>query len=201
MYFRRRKKALSRAIGVATVRIEAKVHSTSRTKTEIAMGEKDGEERIQKGKGKLTKRNDIIVLEKGKGIGGSRGRRRRVPLRVPILSFRHTKFSKHNRLESWRPPLRGCRPLWEILDPPLKGDNLFGNICNVWTKNGVSECLCLGTPLFQLSPLVSKRLNLADSESHKASFEPETYISNQAQCAQAAMLTSKKPVKVSMIVM
>ena len=43
-------------------------------------------------------------------IDGSRGRARRTPpLRVQILSFRHTKFSKCNCLGSRRPPLRGRR--------------------------------------------------------------------------------------------
>ena len=36
--------------------------------------------------------------------GRSRGRRRRAPLQVQILSFRHTNFSKRSRLGSWRPP-------------------------------------------------------------------------------------------------
>ena len=37
-------------------------------------------------------------------IGGSRGRARRTPpVRVQILLFRQTKFSKHNRVRSWRP--------------------------------------------------------------------------------------------------
>ena len=37
--------------------------------------------------------------------GGSRGHRRHVPpVRVQILSFWHTKFSKRSRLGSWRPP-------------------------------------------------------------------------------------------------
>ena len=41
-------------------------------------------------------------------IGGSRGRA--PPLRVPILSFWHTKFSKRNHLGSPHPLLRGPRP-------------------------------------------------------------------------------------------
>ena len=50
-------------------------------------------------------------------LGGVPGTR---PPRVQILSFRHTKFSKRNRLGSARPPPpRGSRPLPEILDPPL----------------------------------------------------------------------------------
>ena len=48
------------------------------------------------------------------------GRARRTPpLRVHILSFHQTKFSKRNCLGSLRPPLRGRRPLRGILDPPL----------------------------------------------------------------------------------
>ena len=44
-------------------------------------------------------------------IGGSRGAHLvRAPLRVPILSFWHTKFSKCNRLGSPHPLLRGPRP-------------------------------------------------------------------------------------------
>ena len=35
------------------------------------------------------------------------------PLRVQILSFRHTKFAKRNRLGSPHPPLRDPRPLWK----------------------------------------------------------------------------------------
>ena len=43
--------------------------------------------------------------------GGSRGRRRRAPpLRVQILSFWHTNFSKRSRLGSWRPPTRSAPP-------------------------------------------------------------------------------------------
>ena len=55
-------------------------------------------------------------------IGGSTlaDARRTPPLRVQILSFWHTKFSKHNRLGSSPPPPRGPRPPWEILDPPLR---------------------------------------------------------------------------------
>ena len=42
------------------------------------------------------------------------------PPKVQILSFWHKKFSKHSCLGSWHPsPLRGRRPLLEILDPPL----------------------------------------------------------------------------------
>ena len=52
-------------------------------------------------------------------IGGSRGRRRRPPPRVQILSFRHTNFTKCSRLGSWCPPMRLAPPLREILDPPL----------------------------------------------------------------------------------
>ena len=48
------------------------------------------------------------------------GRARRAPLRVPILSFWHTKFLKRNCLGSPHPLLRApCPPLREILDPPL----------------------------------------------------------------------------------
>ena len=51
------------------------------------------------------------------GLGGVPGAR---PLpRVQILSFRHTKFSKCNRLRSPRPPFEVHAPLREILDPPL----------------------------------------------------------------------------------
>ena len=49
--------------------------------------------------------------------GGAAGAR--PPLRVQILSFWHTNFSKCSRLGSWRPPTRSARPLREILDPPL----------------------------------------------------------------------------------
>ena len=53
-------------------------------------------------------------------IGGSRGRVQRTPpLRVQILSFRHTKFSKRNRLGSWHIPYEVDASLREILDPPL----------------------------------------------------------------------------------
>ena len=46
-------------------------------------------------------------------IGGSRRAcPAHAPLKVQILSFRHTKFSKRNHLGS-------PRPLREILDPPL----------------------------------------------------------------------------------
>ena len=63
-------------------------------------------------------------------IGGSRGAcPAHVPLRVQILLFQHTKFSKHNCLRSQRPPTRSTPP-WEILDPPLicmsKGKNRDG---------------------------------------------------------------------------
>ena len=51
--------------------------------------------------------------------GGSRGRRRRAPLRVQILSFWHTNFSKRSHLGSWRPPYEVGAPLREILDPLL----------------------------------------------------------------------------------
>ena len=40
------------------------------------------------------------------------------PLRVQILSFRHMKFLKHNRLGS-PPPYEVHSPLREIRDPPL----------------------------------------------------------------------------------
>ena len=44
-------------------------------------------------------------------IGGSRGARpARAPLRVPILSFWHTKFSKRNHLGSPHSLLRGPHP-------------------------------------------------------------------------------------------
>ena len=44
-------------------------------------------------------------------IGGFRGVRTRcTPVRDPILSFWHTNFTKHSRLGSPRPPLRGPRP-------------------------------------------------------------------------------------------
>ena len=44
-------------------------------------------------------------------------------LRVPILSFPHTNVSKRRHVWSWHlPPLRGWRPQWEILDPPLNMD-------------------------------------------------------------------------------
>ena len=64
--------------------------------------------------------NDLLRSIKGESIdckyftGGSRER----PPRVQILSFWHTNFSKHSRFGSWR-PLRGGRPLREILDPLL----------------------------------------------------------------------------------
>ena len=41
------------------------------------------------------------------------------PLRVQILTFQHTKFSKCDRLGSLRPPNEVEAPLQEILDPPL----------------------------------------------------------------------------------
>ena len=41
------------------------------------------------------------------------------PLRDPILSFRHTNFTKHSCLGSPRPPYEVHAPLREILDPPL----------------------------------------------------------------------------------
>ena len=61
-------------------------------------------------------------------IGGSRGRARRMPppLRVQILLFWHTKFSKCNHLGRSMPPLRGRRLLWEILDPPLESGSITG---------------------------------------------------------------------------
>ena len=43
------------------------------------------------------------------------------PLKVKILSFQHTKFSKCNRLGSRHPPCKVDTPLWEILDLPLHG--------------------------------------------------------------------------------
>ena len=52
----------------------------------------------------------ILLADLG-GVPGARP-----PPRVKILSFRHTKFSKCNHLGSRR-PLRGRRPLQEILDP------------------------------------------------------------------------------------
>ena len=48
-------------------------------------------------------------------IGGSRGR----ALRVQILLFRHTKYSKRNRLGSRQPHYEVNVPPREILDPPL----------------------------------------------------------------------------------
>ena len=49
------------------------------------------------------------------------------PLRIQILSFWHTKFSKCNRFGSPRPPYEVHAPLREILDPPLlmKDSRLF----------------------------------------------------------------------------
>ena len=44
-----------------------------------------------------------------------------MPLRVQILSFRHTQFSKLNCLRSQCPPYELDAPLREILDPPLQG--------------------------------------------------------------------------------
>ena len=41
------------------------------------------------------------------------------PLRDPILSFRHTNFTKHSYLGSPCPPHEVHIPLREILDPPL----------------------------------------------------------------------------------
>ena len=57
--------------------------------------------------------NDVLF------IGGSRGgrTRRTPPLRVQILTFRHTKFSKHNRLGSPRPPP------YEVHAPPPYGES------------------------------------------------------------------------------
>ena len=52
----------------------------------------------------------VICVEQN--IGGSRGR---APLRVQILSFRHTKFSKRNRLGSPHPP-------HEVHAPPPTGN-------------------------------------------------------------------------------
>ena len=61
-----------------------------------------------------------LVMKEGCIIGGSRGG---VPgarlLRVQILSFRQTKFSKCNCLGNPRPPYEVHAPLWGILDPPL----------------------------------------------------------------------------------
>ena len=52
----------------------------------------------------------VLIIYFILGIGGSRGRARCMPpLRIQILSFRHTKFSKCNRLRSPR-PLRGPPP-------------------------------------------------------------------------------------------
>ena len=50
------------------------------------------------------------------------------PLRVQILSFRHTNFMKHSHLGSWRPPMRLAPPLQEILDLPLVGVCYFINM-------------------------------------------------------------------------
>ena len=56
-------------------------------------------------------------------IGGSRGRARRTPPRVQVLSFRHTKFLKRNRLGSRRLPygkswIRHCIMSYHPLDNP-----------------------------------------------------------------------------------
>ena len=51
-------------------------------------------------------------------LGGLPGAR---PIMVQILLFRHTKFSKRNRLGSPHPPMRFTPLLREILDPPLLG--------------------------------------------------------------------------------
>ena len=59
----------------------------------------------------------ILMYNTLADLGGVPGAR---PLRVQILSFWHTKFSKRNRLGSQRPPARSTPPLREILDPPLK---------------------------------------------------------------------------------
>ena len=52
--------------------------------------------------------------------GGSRGcHQHATPLRVQIILFWHTNFSKRSRLGSWHPPMRLAPPLREILDPRL----------------------------------------------------------------------------------
>ena len=56
-------------------------------------------------------------------IGGSRGGvpGSRPPLWDPILSFLHTFSLKSTRVGDPHPPQMGaCRPLREILDPPLQ---------------------------------------------------------------------------------
>ena len=54
--------------------------------------------------GEFSFQKDTVTF--GQSSGGSRGgcRRRAPPLRVQILSFWHTNFSKRSRLGSWRPP-------------------------------------------------------------------------------------------------
>ena len=59
-----------------------------------------------------------------------RGRTRRTPpLRVPILSFWHTNFTKHSCVGSWRSPYEVGAPLREILDPPLQSKYCRKSMC------------------------------------------------------------------------
>ena len=65
--------------------------------------------------------SESLYVNEPLSIGGSRGGvpGTRPPLRVQILSFRHIKFLKRNRLGSPRLPYEVNAPLREILDPPL----------------------------------------------------------------------------------
>ena len=81
---------------------------------------------------------DKSVFNNNNGIGGSRGRTPRAPpppLKVPILSFWHTKFFKCNHLGSPHPPTRSTPPpLREILDPPLNSLS-FSSFFACWVNN------------------------------------------------------------------
>ena len=77
------------------------------------------------------------------------------PLRVQILSFWHTKFSKHSCLGSWHPPYKVGAPLWEILDPlppPLPGGSssttTSGGSSSTTTSGGSSFTTTSGWVLF-----------------------------------------------------
>ena len=72
------------------------------------------------------------------------------PLRVPILPFWHTTFSKHNRLGRQH-PLRCPRPLWEILDLPLVLTYPFSCTVDSW-----AECSLEYNRIMVLCTTVSK---------------------------------------------
>ena len=52
----------------------------------------------------ILTRESVLYGIQSISIGGSGGRHRHAPPRVPILSFWHTNFSKRSHLGSWCPP-------------------------------------------------------------------------------------------------